>query len=116
MKKYKFYLITIFLTLFVGLILYFVFDYSSRVKLLFNLVGQKDREKIITAIVDKVDSEIMKQKMQKTLITFANKIDGNLYSDDYLKELLKDFEIISNQKNIDSLTVEEFSNKVNREF
>lgn len=109
-------MITVFLTLFVGLIFYFVLDYSYRIKLLFSLISQKDREKIITSIADKADSDLMKQKMQKTLTTFANKIDGNLYSDDYLKELMKDFEIISSQKNIDSLTVEEFSNKVNREF
>ncbi len=116
MKKFKFYFITFLLTLIVGLILYFVFDYSYRVKLIFSLINQKDKEKIISSISEKADSELMKQKLQKTLNTFASKISHNLYSDDYLKELLKDFEIISNQKIIDSITIEEFSNKVNREF
>ena len=103
-------------TLCIGFVVFFVSDYSRRVKLIFSLFKEEDKEKIITKLTEKVVSDTMKNKLQFALKDFSNKIENEEYSDEYLQQLIQDFEQLSNLNKIDSATVEEFYNKVRREF
>jgi len=116
MKKYKLYLITILVTIFVGVITYYVSDYSSRVRIIFSLFKENDKQKIISSLTEKVESDSMKHKLEIALKKFALNISEDHYTDEHLKNLMKEFERISNQDKIDSIFVEKFYENVNREF
>lgn len=116
MKKFNFYILIVLITLITGFIVFFVSDYSRRVKLIFSLFKENDKEKIITKLTEKVESDTMKIKLQLALKSFSNKIENDEYTDEYLQQLIKDFEQISNLNKIDSATIEEFYHKVRREF
>lgn len=116
MKKYKFYILIFSLTAVVGILFYFFSDFSLRVKIIYSIFKEEDKNKIITKLVERVDSDTMKHKLESALRKFGNKIENDEYSDDQLKNLIKDFEQISNLNKIDSLVVENFYQKVNRNF
>ncbi len=116
MKKFKFYLLVLLITILVSLLSYFFSDYSNRIKVIHSLLKEEDKNKIIKGIVEKVETESMKLKLQKALITFSQKIENGSYSDEHLENLLKIFEKLSESGKIDSSTVERFYQQVNKEF
>lgn len=116
MRKYRFYIFVISTTVIVGILIYFISDYSQRVKLIYSLFKEEDKNKIIAKLVEKVDSDSLKRKLDISLRKFGKKIENNEYSDDQLKNLINDFEQISNLNKIDSSMVENFYQKVNRDF
>lgn len=116
MKKYRFYIIIILITLVVGFIIYLISDFSMRVKLVHSLFKDEDKNKIITKLVEKVESDTMKHKLEITLRKFSTKIEKDEYTDEHLENIIKEFEQISNLGKIDSSTVESFYQKVNRNF
>lgn len=116
MKNIKFVVLISALTVFVGLLFYFLGDFSNRAKLIYNVLREEDKEKIINNLVEKVDTDSMKTKLELSLKTFSQKIENDEYSDEYLESLLKDFDNLSNKEKIDSALVEEFYQKVNRDF
>ncbi len=100
MKKYKFYILLIVVTLIIGTIFFYLSDYSRRVKVIFSLMKEKDKEKIINNLVEKVEADSLKEKFQTTLKTFGKKIDLDVYSDEHLEDLLKDLEKITLSKKL----------------
>ncbi|MFN4111292.1 MAG: hypothetical protein ACK4G1_03395 [Ignavibacteria bacterium] len=84
--------------------------------MIYSLFKEDDKNKIITNLVNKVESDSMKSKLQLALKKFSVKIENNEYSDEHLKTLVKEFEKITNLEKIDSSMVENFYQKVNRDY
>lgn len=116
MKKYKFYIILLISTIIIGLIFFYFSDYSRRVKTIYSLMKEKDKEKIINGLVEKVEADTLKDKFKSVLIVFGNRIENDEYSDEHLKELLDKFEKIVDKDKISSNEIEEFAKKVNQDF
>lgn len=58
----------------------------------------------------------MRRKLKLSSKTFSQKLKNDKYSDDYLRSLLKNFDNLSNKVKIDLALVEEFYQKVSRDF
>jgi len=116
MKKYKFYISLILLTILLGTIFFYVSDYSRLVKTIYSVFKERDKEKLVSGLVEKVEADSLKEKFRQTLLLFSYKIENDEYSDEHLKVLLKDFQKIVDDDKITIEEIEEFSKKVRQDF
>lgn len=116
MKRIRLYITLLLLTIFVGIIFFYFSDYSRRVKVIYSFMKEKDKEKIINSLVEKVESDSLKKILRTTLKTFENKIETDAYSDEHLRDLINDFAKITEKNKITSIEIDKFSQKVNRDF
>lgn len=116
MKKFRFYIFIFLITVIVGFIIYLMSDFSMRVRLIYSLFKEEDKNKIITRLVEKVESDTMKHKLEIALKKFSTKIENDEYTDEHLEDVIREFEQISNLGKIDSSMVESFYQKINRNF
>jgi len=116
MKKYKFYIVLILLSIILGIIFFYISDYSRLVKTVYSVMKEEDKEKIINGLVEKVEVDSIKENFRQTLIQFGSKIEKDEYSDEHLKVLLKNFENMVNDDKITYNELEEFTKKVNQDF
>lgn len=77
MKNIKFITLISTLKIFVGLIIYFFGDFSNKAKLVYNVLREVDREKIINNLVEKVDTISMKRKLKISFKTFSQKLKND---------------------------------------
>lgn len=116
MKKYKFYIFLIIVTFIVGTIFFYLSDYSRRVKVLYSIMKEKDKEKIIENLVEKVEVDSLKEKFRTALKKFGQKIELDAYSDEHLEDILNDLQKITEANKITYEEIEKFTQKVNQDF
>ncbi len=116
MKKIRFYITLVLLTIFVGIVFFYFSDYSRRVNVIYSFMKDKDKEKIINNLVEKVEIDSLRENFRSTLQIFAQKIGDDAYSDEHLRDLIKDFGKITEMNKITSIEIDRFSQKVKQDF